>query len=330
MAKPRIFISSTYYDLKHIRSSLENFVESLGYEPVLSENGDIPYIPDMALDQACYREVGSVDVFVLIIGGRYGTEAGGEDKKVKHKFFDEFESVTKKEYEAAVSKNIPIYILIEKNVYAEYYTYQKNKKKTDVGYAHVDSVNVFNLIEDIISQQMNNPIQSFDKYSEIESWLRDQWAGLFKDFLIRRTNSQQIESLSSQVNELKENNKTMKLYLESVMTKVIPDKSAKLIESEKIRSEKWLLNEEIKKNYWYKYLVAFGGLLGKRIKINDFINWVSEADSFSEFSKSVNNYFNNKMPEEDIILITIIQPETKTYYNDLRKLLGLKPWRIFK
>ena len=28
MAKPRVFVSSTYYDLKHLRSALESFIES--------------------------------------------------------------------------------------------------------------------------------------------------------------------------------------------------------------------------------------------------------------------------------------------------------------
>ena len=30
MAKPRVFISSTHFDLKHIRASLEIFVQTLG------------------------------------------------------------------------------------------------------------------------------------------------------------------------------------------------------------------------------------------------------------------------------------------------------------
>jgi hypothetical protein len=34
MAKPRVFVSSTYYDLKHIRASLELFIESLGFEAI--------------------------------------------------------------------------------------------------------------------------------------------------------------------------------------------------------------------------------------------------------------------------------------------------------
>ena len=43
MARPRVSVSSTYYDLKHIRASLSSFIESLGYESVLSEKGDIAY-----------------------------------------------------------------------------------------------------------------------------------------------------------------------------------------------------------------------------------------------------------------------------------------------
>jgi hypothetical protein len=49
MAKPRVFVSSTYYDLRHIRASLETFIHSLGYEPVLSEKGNIAYVPDIPL-----------------------------------------------------------------------------------------------------------------------------------------------------------------------------------------------------------------------------------------------------------------------------------------
>ena len=49
MARPRVFISSTFYDLKHVRASLDLFIEGLGYDSILSEKGDIAYTPDRAL-----------------------------------------------------------------------------------------------------------------------------------------------------------------------------------------------------------------------------------------------------------------------------------------
>ena len=74
MARPRVFASSTYYDLKHVRASLEAFIESLGYDAVLSEKGNVAYNPEIPLDESCYREVLNTDIFVLIVGGRYGAE----------------------------------------------------------------------------------------------------------------------------------------------------------------------------------------------------------------------------------------------------------------
>ena len=95
MAKPRVFISSTYYDLKHLRSSLENFIELIGYDPVLSEKGDIAYLPDIPLDESCYREVQNADIYVLIIGGRYGSEASQDKSKLSKTFYERYESITK-------------------------------------------------------------------------------------------------------------------------------------------------------------------------------------------------------------------------------------------
>jgi len=146
MARPRVFLSSTYYDLKHLRSSLENFIESLGFDAILSEKGKIAYAPDVPLDESCYREVGTADIFVLLVGGRYGSEASAARTTLPKTFYERYNSITRGEYRAALDRDLPIYILIEKPVYTEYETYLKNKLKKDVAYAHVDSVNIFELI----------------------------------------------------------------------------------------------------------------------------------------------------------------------------------------
>ena len=57
MAKPRIFVSSTYYDLKYIRADLDRFIREQGYESVLNEKGHIPYGSAEKLEEYCYKEI---------------------------------------------------------------------------------------------------------------------------------------------------------------------------------------------------------------------------------------------------------------------------------
>jgi len=254
MARPRIFISSTYYDLKHLRSSLENFVDSLGYESILSEKGNIAYTPEIPLDESCYREVQNADLFILIIGGRYGSETSKHQKKPNRGFFERYESITKSEYASAILRDIPTYILIESNVHSEYQTFLKNKDNEDIVYAHVDSVNVFYLIEHILSQPRNNPIHTFERFSDIEFWLKEQWAGLFKELLHRLSSQQQIATLSSEVTTLNEINKTLKTYLEAIVFKVSPENAAGLIKTEAQRLKEAIQVNELRKNPFIRHL----------------------------------------------------------------------------
>ena len=144
MVRPRVFVSSTYYDLKHIRSSLENFIESMGFEGILSEKGNIAYSSDIPLDESCYREVENADIFIIIIGGCYGSErSGNEQQDTIEQFYSEYESITKTEYLTASKKKIPTYILVEKSVYADYETFLKNRDNNSIDYAHVVSANIF-------------------------------------------------------------------------------------------------------------------------------------------------------------------------------------------
>ena len=168
MAKPRVFISSTFYDLKHVRSSLETFMVTLGYDPVLSEKGSIAYSPDVPLDESCYREAKACDIFVLIMGGRYGSEVSQSAGPEAKGFYERYESITRKEYESALERGIPIYILLDKSVYSEYETFKRNRDNQTIKYAHVDSVSVFGFIDYILSRPRNNPVYHFELSTEIE------------------------------------------------------------------------------------------------------------------------------------------------------------------
>jgi hypothetical protein len=37
LAIPRVFVSSTFYDLRYIRENLRIFIKNMGFEPILSE-----------------------------------------------------------------------------------------------------------------------------------------------------------------------------------------------------------------------------------------------------------------------------------------------------
>lgn len=283
MAKPRVFISSTYYDLKHVRASLENFIELLGYDPVLSEKGDIAYMPDAPLDESCYREVGNADIYVLIIGGRYGSQASDE-KQTSPNFFTRYDSITKMEYESAVDADIPVYILIEKSVYSDYENWLKNKENNSFKYAHVDSVNIFHLIEALLAQPRNNPIYQFDRYTDIEGWLKEQWAGLLRELLKKLSSQKQLSSLSAQVTELAEINKTLKRYLEAVMVKVSPADSNKLIKSESNRLEEVHRISKIESNPLARYVNRFFDLPYTTIHRE-----IIEANTLKDFIKRVSS-----------------------------------------
>jgi hypothetical protein len=325
MAKPRIFISSTYYDLKHIRSSLELFVESFGYEPVLSEKGDIAYTPDQPLDESCYREAISADIVVLIIGGRYGSEVSGSSGKPSRSFFDRYESITRKEFESSHNEGIPIYILIEKGVYSEYQTFQQNKENKTIKYAHVDSVNVFRLIEEILAKPRNNPISTFERFSEIEIWLREQWAGYFRELLRARSQQRQLLAISGQVNELKSINETLKTYLEAVMKGVSKDESTKLIESEEKRLEEAKKWEKLSKNQWCNYV-----LVQTNCSLNEVVEAIRSCKSFSDFVEILaRNYKgSDKSFTQDLsgCLDTLsTSEEARSDFNEAREILGLDP-----
>lgn len=207
MAVPRVFVSSTCYDLKHIRENLKYFIKNLGYESVLSDDGDVYYDTESHTHDACLKEVETCQIFILIIGGRYGGEFNNSDK-----------SITNHEYRVAVEKELPIFTLVESAVYGEHFTYTKNKKDNPeiykmVKYPNSDSTKIFDFIDEVKRQKVNNGFSTFHNYLDIETYLKKQWAGMLYDLLYKR----------KKMNESKKTNK----LLESL--EVATSKSEQLI-----------------------------------------------------------------------------------------------------
>ncbi|AXT63089.1 DUF4062 domain-containing protein [Aquimarina sp. AD10] len=205
MAKPRIFLSSTFYDLKYIRAELDQFIENLGYEPIRNEEGDIPYGKEEALEEYCYKEIKNIDILVSIIGGRFGSESKRSEK-----------SISNLELKIAQEESKQVYIFIEKNVLAEYETYLLNKDK-DISFRHVDDIRVYKFIEEIKSLPSNNNIKGFETSADILHYLQEQFAGLFQRFLQNQSRFKEVnlasklentsKTLNQLVNFLSEQNK---------------------------------------------------------------------------------------------------------------------------
>ncbi|OBV37690.1 DUF4062 domain-containing protein [Janthinobacterium psychrotolerans] len=294
MARLRIFVSSTYYDLRHIRSSMESFLEGMGYEAVLFESGGIAFHHDMTLADACYAEVQTCHMLVLVIGGRYGSadekrkEQASEE--VIEKMYSAYNSVTKREYETARDKNIPIFIFVDKNVRSEYETFKSNRENKTVRYAHVDSVNIFLLLDDIINQSYNNFVKEFEKFEDISSWLKEQWAGIYSDLLMSRRDHAAIKSMADRLAELSELTNSMKSYTETIMKKVLPPESASAaidIESKRDLNRKMLrfMKEPMITYIQNSCRVMEGGFVPTAL---DLYHALDASDSASEFMTRAN------------------------------------------
>lgn len=216
LMKPRIFISSTFYDLKYIREDLSNFVSSYNYEPILFEDGDIGYTPGKALDTSCYEAMKNTDMVILIVGGEYGSAASGESKEG----FNEYISVTRREFRTAVNSGIPVFAIIDRKVMAEFRVYEANidaieKEQQSINFVAAKSINVFRFIKEIRGI-VNIPIQEFDRVEEIKQFISKQWADMFKSYLGLLKGSLENQRIENSVDEMKRLIKKMDIMLDSV------------------------------------------------------------------------------------------------------------------
>jgi hypothetical protein len=97
ITQPKIFISSTIVDLPNERKAALKAVEKVGGFPVMSEFTIEAQSTDSLT--ACLSKVMESDIYVLILGGRYGWQP------------DNKESITELEYQTARNCNIPILVI---------------------------------------------------------------------------------------------------------------------------------------------------------------------------------------------------------------------------
>lgn len=172
MAKPRIFVSSTYYDLRTVRDDLDRFIREIGYEPVRHERGHISYGKEEKPEEYAYREIDFCDVVVCVVGGRFGTTSS-----------DGSSSITQKELKSAVERGKQVYVFVEDSVHHEHRHYLANKTVPGINFTAVDNVKIHEFLEEVYALPKGNPVFPFSVSADITRVLREQWSGLFQRLL---------------------------------------------------------------------------------------------------------------------------------------------------
>lgn len=170
MARVNIFVSSTCYDLSQIRDELKRCIIELGHNPILSELKDFPVDPMKSNSENCINAINNeADIFVLIIGDRYGSvlETG--------------KSITNTEFIAALSKGIPIYTFSLKKMTAILPLWESNP---NADYSKiVDSNKVFEFLADVRKKRGLWNFE-FERAQDITEILKAQLSNLFHEALI--------------------------------------------------------------------------------------------------------------------------------------------------
>ena len=174
MAAPRIFVSSTYYDLRQTRDNIKGFIEGLGYEAVMHEHSGVAYTQNTNLEKDCYREISGCEIVVSIIGNSFGSQSSENEL-----------SITMNEIKTAIKNKKKVYIFIANNVYIENSTYMQNKENGNFKSAYTDNIKIHQFIEELKTFNHSNVITPFDTTDQIINTLKSQFAGLLQNLLTR-------------------------------------------------------------------------------------------------------------------------------------------------
>lgn len=234
MAIPKVFVSSTCYDLQEERSQLERFISNHGFHPILSEYSGVYYDVDAHTHEACVNEVAHCDMFILIISGRYGGKFRGGNG----------ESITQAEYNKARDLGLPIFTFVKSDVSAAQHYYKENIRVNDEEFARKinypgiqqqkDAVSIFAFIDSVHRSNTNNGIETYKSFTDIEVHLKKQWAGMFFSFLQKRNEQDKVEVMASILNKLAGSSSKLEILVGSLHDKEVgKDETFKLLEESK-------------------------------------------------------------------------------------------------
>ena len=318
MATPRIFVSSTCYDLLEIRTNLRNFIQDFAYEPVMSEFGDIFYEFGSHIQDSALKEIEKAQMFILVIGNNYGSNYY---KESEHKIIPD--SVTLKEFKTAVGISIPKIMFINKYVNYDYKNYLRalsdyagkylnndtssdEKEDVDIRTKFDNSYHfpqpqykkIFRFLDVIYSLKFNNAILEFETFDDIKGQLKKQWAG----FLYEKLSAEKV----IHDKESEENTLTIIKNKISTIDSIIRDMVANAKKDEKVQIS--LEN------------------VGESVAINDLKDARSLISSTLSNILNFYNYWNESVNERITFKEIIHLDKTIKWLNQLNDLVKRFKW----
>lgn len=228
MARLRVFVSSTCYDLDIVRSELRPFITACGYEPVMSEYSDVLFDPRLHTHDSCVKEVVGCDVVVLIIGSRFGgiavpAASAAVDLEAVARMsasptagtLKEKLSITQLEVLKAVEASVPVYAFVDERVLHDHHVYERNKDKPlvieQLDFPSIQKRDtakyIFEFINFLSHRLTGNSVIGFSRLDEIRSHLVSQWSQLFQRLLTesrtRTLEARRYADFSERIDDLK-------------------------------------------------------------------------------------------------------------------------------
>lgn len=254
---PNIFVSSTIYDLQYLRDAIRETIMDLGYNPVMSDYGDIGYLPTKSAEDSCYATVRDCQLAIVIIGKRYG-------EKTKNGL-----SVTHNEFYEIKNRNAPIITIVDQEVifYKRIYDANRDSEATPKFPGMDSAPDTFNFINNISDSPLNNGIISFTTATDARKNLKLQIAHLFNELLAR-----QFNPLNIHIQDILSEVKTLRHEL-------LKDRGKEPLKY--LYAMKWLLDDRFTGNEYAKLAKAIHGSIDVAVPI------ILGSGSFEEFiSKS--------------------------------------------
>jgi hypothetical protein len=177
----KIFISSTAYDLIDVRAELRHTIPIWGFVGLGHEDPGFPKPLGIHSHDVCLEAVSKCDIFLLIVGSRYGNiYAGTNPDYIARRW-----SITRCEADVAYKSGKGFMTYVRDNVWNERKSYNEYLKRGNTAdnfpYTHVKNTEIFEFLNDINRRSQDNWIEVFNNSVQLKDLLKGRLTGETSD-----------------------------------------------------------------------------------------------------------------------------------------------------